>query len=446
MKSILLFLMVAACGSPKGQGKHPVHVGNHRTLAGKVNGRDWQFKAGRVEPVETEDSMMWRFTLISSATDSICKKKSLVGEDGLSVIFQIPQAELLQQKLALSSTSGANSRTVTFADNVSANNIVIGNGFLEFLDIGDDINGSLDAYEDDDNAISGTYEVTRCDSSGKEIPESDPEDRDDSDDSKPKMNHLISAISSGRGFSCAIGGKQVKCWGANESKQTAVPNLVSPTLISSGAAHACAIDSGKVECWGGWAGKEDIPEMPAPTQVSTGSFFTCALADGGVKCWGFNLNGQLDVPLLENPRFVTSGQNHVCAIDDLGVKCWGDNRARQTIVPNLQAPRTVSAGGDHSCALDEEGVKCWGSNAYGETHTPDLDKPTQVSAGLHFTCALDTHGVKCWGNNEHGQLDVPPLNKPRQIAAGWTHACAIDDDGITCWGDNTSGETHPPLF
>jgi alpha-tubulin suppressor-like RCC1 family protein len=292
----------------------------------------------------------------------------------------------------------------------------------------------------------------------------------------------------------------------------------SATAISAGRGHTCAVVGGGVHCWGDNSsgqlgdGTTTNRTRPAPvtgittaTAVSAGGAHTCAiLRDTTLRCWGRNDRGQLGdgattsrttpVPVTSLPNViaVAAGGAHTCVLLSAGttpgsrVRCWGDNSAGQISDPtnpfrashdgiNVGGILTgtamgITAGRAHSCALLNSGpVVCWGDNSSGQlgdgTTTGDFFRRTvggfrdavAVSAGSDHTCAIAgpaaARGVFCWGQNTTGQLgDSSTTNRTSLVLAGTSvfpvaismngeHSCArFQDNRVECWGRNDSGQ------
>ncbi|MBK8676823.1 MAG: FG-GAP repeat protein [Cellvibrionales bacterium] len=229
-------------------------------------------------------------------------------------------------------------------------------------------------------------------------------------------------------------GGGVECWGSNDSGQTDVPALTSPTQVSAYGDNACAIDATGVKCWGG-SDFGTVPALTSPTQVSTGLYHACALDSTGVKCWGSDYFHQVAVPSLTSPTQVSTGDFHSCALHAAGgVKCWGSDNYGQTDVPALTNPTQVSAGDNQTCAIDATGVKCRGQT-YGTV--PALTNPTQVSVG-QSVCALDAVGVHCWSGT--GTVTLAGLSNPTQVVSNGNSACVLDSTGVHCFYSSSGVE------
>ncbi len=123
----------------------------------------------------------------------------------------------------------------------------------------------------------------------------------------------VTAIETGRNFSCAIVNGGVKCWGAADQGQigdgtayvspydkVAYPTGVSGmgsnvTALALGPENACAIKNGEVWCWGSGYGLSPV-KVPGISEVLLLSGYYsdgCAIRADGLYCWGDNSNGQL---------------------------------------------------------------------------------------------------------------------------------------------------------
>jgi len=274
-------------------------------------------------------------------------------------------------------------------------------------------------------------------------------------------------VSAGNGFSCALTGQEVWCWGRNTTGQlgvgddtdSLVPERVGTlpiaTDVSAGHDHACAIDAGNgVWCWGnnafgevgdGTTSTEVSTPVPVPglqaTQVSAGDGSTCALTTTAtVECWGDNNFGEL-----------------------------GDGTTADASTPQpvtgLPPITQIAVGYFHACALDVSGsVWCWGDNSGGAlgigkkngiSDVPvaaRLSGATYIAAGSADSCAILTGGdLQCWGGNAVGQLGTGnTVNHPvpaqvfgvtsgaQQVTLGQGFGCAIISTAVPtafCWGD-----------
>ena len=290
---------------------------------------------------------------------------------------------------------------------------------------------------------------------------------------------VVTQISAGLGYTCAVANGGAKCWGRNilgqlgdgtTNLKTTPVDVVGLTsgvaMISAGGGHTCAVTTaGGVKCWGrntyGQLGDGDTTNSPTPMDVvgltsgvaavSAGRTHTCAVTTAGaVKCWGRNLNGQLG-----NASVVSSST-------PVSVVSLGSGVA------------AVSAGGTYTCAATTAGAaKCWGDNGFGQlgngsttsTLTPvDVTGMatgvSAISAGDGHTCAVRTApgatsaGAKCWGSGAAGQLgngffgdSSAPVSVSTltlgvvAIDAGDSHTCALKASGtIRCWGSDASGQ------
>jgi alpha-tubulin suppressor-like RCC1 family protein len=268
---------------------------------------------------------------------------------------------------------------------------------------------------------------------------------------------------------CAIANAgALLCWGAVGATDQPTPAPVGgyeggTQAVATGNGFTCALEGGGLKCWGadfngqvGDGNADDRRPRPDPVQVvglsqgvegvSAGLSHACAVLTGGtVRCWGWNVDGQVgpdecldvcatpvEVPGLTGVQSVSAGGFHTCALSGGAVKCWGGNeegqlgdgttkaRRRPVAVKGLSSGvRQISAGGLHTCALlGSGGVKCWGSNSFRELGDGTRKNRTapvavrglssgveQIAAGGEHTCALlSGGGIKCWGGNRFGQL------------------------------------------
>lgn len=270
----------------------------------------------------------------------------------------------------------------------------------------------------------------------------------------------------------ATPGKEVRCWGRNDSGQTKEvtagssipePKLIDwaaeiPTVVSvlaAGTAHTCVADGLAVYCWGNVPGDQKAPpshEMVHPFEqtthavagLSAGSLHSCALfqhtQDGSdsVYCWGppgdavvgTSTPGGAVEGLPSAVTRVVGGQAHNCAVgEDRALYCWGSNERGQiglgVTLETSSAQKVldgpvldVASGFMHTCAILDDGTLwCMGGNNFGQTQPGDpaseIRTPVQVDAG------------------------AVGASRFRAVATGERHTCAITGDGkLLCWGTN----------
>ncbi len=262
------------------------------------------------------------------------------------------------------------------------------------------------------------------------------------------------------------------------------------TAVSGGNNFACAIASGAAYCWG---------------QRSAGR-----LGDGGLT------NGQSNVPVAVSTSGVLSGKTltalsagggQACVLDTAGLAyCWGGGGSGQlgngassnagspvaVTMPSGKTFTSISAGFNHTCASTTDGLAyCWGANDAGQLGTGNTSPSTtpvavdvtgalasktvtSVSAGYTYACAVASGAAYCWGQQEGGKLGnndgaVASVLSPvavyaaghlsgltvTQISAGGTssalsgtpagaagsqgNTCAVADGKPYCWGYGGTG-------
>ena len=226
----------------------------------------------------------------------------------------------------------------------------------------------------------------------------------------------FNSISAGKYSTCGTTVDGIYCWGIISGWRTE-PTLVLSSTGFSGATvgydHGCAIYTGnggrEVRCWGAnelgsvglplnvfdFTGLVTAPLGTSVNRVTTQGYFTCAdQASGVVQCMGDNLHGQL-----------ANGSSGTYAFTNIP----------QTVPGALSGVATSSS---HACALDPNGhAFCWGYGADGQIGngaqsdalSPQAVNTTMtfraIAAGDHHTCAIGTDNrIYCWGSNTYGQL------------------------------------------
>ena len=245
----------------------------------------------------------------------------------------------------------------------------------------------------------------------------------------------VTSISAGSSHTCALADGEAFCWGSNGNGQlgnntttaSLVPVAVNTagtlagklvTDISAGVNFTCAVADSTASCWGqnntGQLGDNSTTQSLVPvavdtagilagatiTNISAGLGHSCAVADSTASCWGSNISGQLgDNSTTQSPVPV--------AVDTSGVL------AGATITD-------IGAGAGHSCAVADGTASCWGVNTYGQLG----DNSTTQSL---VPIAVDTSGVLAG-------------TTVTDVGVGQSHTCAVADGGGACWGQNLSGQ------
>jgi alpha-tubulin suppressor-like RCC1 family protein len=297
--------------------------------------------------------------------------------------------------------------------------------------------------------------------------------------------------------------------GADDGSPSVVRNVADATDLASGDGFSCAVNGGAVVCWGagtlgqlGDGSPGDRPSaLPVPgisdaVQVVAGLSHACARRSSGqVACWGHGGSGQLgDGAKVGRPTPVAvsgfadavqlaAGDEHTCAVRKAGaVACWGkggtgqlgqgkqeDSARPVSVAGNLAGVTQLALGAGHSCALTSaRKVLCWGSNSYGQigsghtvgfdfllapTGVVKLDDAVELSAGDFHNCARRSTGaVACWGRGHQGQLGanitsdwstrvpVSGLGGATAVSAGRAYTCAATGAAVMCWGSNAAGQ------
>jgi alpha-tubulin suppressor-like RCC1 family protein len=193
------------------------------------------------------------------------------------------------------------------------------------------------------------------------------------------LNRTVTDISVGSGHSCAVADNEAYCWGYNAYGQLGGNGTTQSTTpikavgqmsnrivtdVSSGGSYTCAIASGEAYCWGqgtsGQLGIGDVSNYSTPvkvtqstglllgktiTRIDAGTQHTCAIAGSEAYCWGENSNFNLGngtsarslVPVKVNtasmPGSVTAisigNVDSTCAVSNALEYCWGANTYRQ---------------------------------------------------------------------------------------------------------------------
>lgn len=221
----------------------------------------------------------------------------------------------------------------------------------------------------------------------------------------------MTKITVGDSFACAVGNAEAYCWGNNSNYQlgdgttTTRPNPThitggtagSPTFgpnnllpmvsdISAGGDFTCAIINGTTSCWGDNAngrtamgstsGNTYVPThiygSPSgyyATGISAGTSHACAIlngnnsgTNGNLFCWGNNPEGRV-------------GNGSTGNVSTATVISGGDISGKSTT--------GISAGGTSTCSVSNADILCWGdgtSNQIGNGGTSNKTTPTVTSS------------------------------------------------------------------
>jgi alpha-tubulin suppressor-like RCC1 family protein len=258
-------------------------------------------------------------------------------------------------------------------------------------------------------------------------------------------------LDAGAGFTCALVGGDMWCWGEGGSGQLGVgstadadvPVSASATSmvvgtgvhVTAGVGYACGAAGGRAYCWGEGGGKLGNYQVDAPWDVPSTSSPTPVydLPAGGGNQYESPLYGQ-------TIREVVAGEYITCAETIEGTAaCWG-------LIVGLTRP--------------VEGPTSW-PNAPIPLPTSAQDPLSQLPPGAEITsltttfknaCFIADGTGYCWGANEQGQLGIDTAGDARpapvelnpgdmpldatvtDMSAGKFHTCAVADGSAYCWG------------
>ena len=273
----------------------------------------------------------------------------------------------------------------------------------------------------------------------------------DGDGSTESLADIVQ-ISVGLQHSCALNSSgEVLCWGRGRSGR-----LGLGVSFGGNKDHPVTVVDGE----------ESEEPLKNIVQVSVGQDHTCALnSSGGVWCWGVGQDGRLGngsdgdkvYPVavvegvgsekpLKNIVQVSASSRHTCALTSAGkVFCWGYGSHGR-----LGIDDSTNADKHYPVAVVE-----------AEGSTEPLTNVVQVSTGGIHTCVLIFSGeIKCWGAGVDGRLGhggtdnkpapvtvlvassgTDPLKDIIEISAGSTHVCAMTTSGrALCWGKGNRGQ------
>ena len=175
--------------------------------------------------------------------------------------------------------------------------------------------------------------------------------RDTSEDPDPHPTLVpgladVRVVATGADHSCAVSGKTVTCWGANDLGQLGRgsfgPDVYLPDITN--LAYVVAADD---------ADAGDIPADDVPLDVAVGDGHSCAaLGSGRVYCWGTNAGGELGA----------------------GVSVAKSGLPHRVLGLSGPAVHVASTAGAACALLRSGGVECWGTNYLGELGSAPLDQ------------------------------------------------------------------------
>lgn len=281
----------------------------------------------------------------------------------------------------------------------------------------------------------------------------------------------VTAMAGSHGFTCALIGGQVLCWGAGPLG-TLATSSTDPQRVS--------VVSGAT-----------IAPLDGVTALTAGIEHACAMTASGPWCWGINLDGRLgdgttnDAPravlasalppiqslvaarhhtqaLTSNGRVVGVGNNDSF---ELGVAVGGTTTTPATAT--VPTAVEIATEGGVTCARFQDGtIGCWGLNNQYLVGMPPLVCPDgacsivptmmpvpagEIAAGMALTryalCVWTVAGhVLCAGDPAVASSPdtltvVPGPSGVQQLVSGDDAVCARTSDGhVSCWGSNANGQ------
>lgn len=258
-------------------------------------------------------------------------------------------------------------------------------------------------------------------------------------------------LDAGDGFTCALVGGDLWCWGAGGNGQLGVgstsdadvPVSGSATqmvvgagaVVTAGLGYACGVAEGLAYCWGNGGGRLGDYDVDAPWETPPASIPTPVydLAAGAGNQYQSPLSGQ-------TVREVVAGDYITCAETVAGTAaCWG--QAVQLTRP---------ADGPTSWANAPIPLPTSAQDPASEL--PPGSEITSLSTMFQNACFIAGGVGYCWGRNQEGQLGldsqgqayaapvelhagaIPAGALLTDITAGTYHTCAIADAKAYCWG------------
>ncbi len=273
------------------------------------------------------------------------------------------------------------------------------------------------------------------------------------------------------GFSCAVAGGGVWCWGANGSGQLGdgtgtqrlapVPVTGLPanaTDVAAGSRHACAVQGGAVLCWGD----------NADGQLGDGTFATrlapVFVVNAGAECSGWPPAGGIAA------RFATMVRCFAGAAilpASSATERWTRGRLPHPspVSPDWSSmsrwaasPRAPSLGRAPCSASDRTRADARNGTLSPRVKAVEVKGVpagfAKLTAGGGHTCATTGAGAAlCWGDGSYGQLGNGKLvvgaypqgvmslaGGTVAISAGSQHTCArTGTGGAFCWGTGCDG-------
>lgn len=251
------------------------------------------------------------------------------------------------------------------------------------------------------------------------------------------QGQVVTQVSAGEYFTCAIANQTPYCWGSNSMGKTgngssSPSNVLNPTMITTG----------------------DINGLRA-YDVQASVDFACGLANGRMYCWGANNQGQLGMGStngsVNSPKLVASTDTSSTEYPAHTGRKPRDMYGRNVTQMTVSAPTTLFAGlGDeqhYACAVADTKGYCWGQDAFAQLGQPWynctwliftwncslLNTPQIEVASTDHMTPTAVFGMATTTGPSEGSSNLSG-RRLSAIRAGQAGTCAETNGQIYCWG------------